>query len=367
VRQLICLNMAAILLVAGAGASFGQRPCLRIEAEPVGATIILRHEVGVSNSAPASFCALEPGREYKLTVLRPDFEVRTLKFSFPEYGKPAQFSGIRMGMLVQSMVLPGWGQKSLGEGARTLETIAVLTAGGFKIAQAYTDYDAAREARDAVARAARDADTEEELSALAAEAEKTGMVANVHRDNTLWTVALTGYEYLQNLVETFLLAAPPKAERLEGSNFKVTTPGKSRSRAAVQSLFFPGMGQRYLGNSSRGFLFRAGFFVVALYTIDAKYKYNMAKVDYDLAYQEFQNATSVEEREAARVVANAQHEVMSDREQVVYEFAAAAGAFWLAGVVDAIATGGRSDGSGRVDFDSSYRAGMVRAGIRVTF
>jgi len=359
--------MAAILLAAGAGASFGQRPCVRIEAEPPGATIVLRHQAGVSASAPASFCALEPGREYKLTVMRPDFEVRTLKFSFPEYGKPTQFSGIRIGTLVQSMVLPGWGQKSLGESARTFETIAVLTAGGFKIAQAYSDYDAARDKREALAQAVIDADTEEMLEALSAEAERTGKVANAHRDNTLRTVALTGYEYLQNLVETFLLAAPPKAERLEGSNFKVTTPGKSRSRAAVQSMFFPGMGQRYVGNGGRGFLFRAGFMVVALYWIDAMFQYDIAKIDYDLAYQEFQSATSVEEREAARVVANAQHEIVADREHDAYEFAVAAGALWLAGVIDAVATGGTGNETGRVEFDSSYRAGMVRAGLRVTF
>jgi hypothetical protein len=106
---------------------------------------------------------------------------------------------------------------------------------------------------------------------------------------------------------------------------------------------------------------------LALYTIDAKLLYDLAKVDYDLAYEEFQNAPTVDEREAARAVADIKYEAMADREQDIYEFAAAAGAVWLASFIDAIASGGASDRADRVEFDGSYRAGMVRAGVRVTF
>jgi len=356
----------AIVAVAAAPAA-GQR-CVRIEADPPLATVSVINGSIVSHSTPAEYCDLQPGFTYKLTVFRHGYENRTLRFSFSDYGQPSDISGIWGGMVLRSAVLPGWGQKAMGHGSRAAETWSLLIVDGFKISQAYQDYTHTRSQYDNMVVLLKVAETQQEVEERALRVEKLAMDTNAYRRSLIATVAVGGWVYLHNVVETYLLAASPGVKRLDGSGFKVTTPKKSARRAALRSLFFPGLGQRYAGHGGRGFFFRAGIFVLALFTIDAKLRYDLAVSDRNVAVLEYNNATSVPEREALLPEVLIQTVSVEERKDSVVAFAVATGLVWLANIFEAWGSGGGDEvHTDRFETSTTYRNSTVWQEVKFNF
>lgn len=356
-----------VMALVGAAAPAGAQRCLHVDSDPEQATLTVRGGAGETQVAPADFCTLQPGLTYRLTVFRGGYERRTLKFSFRDYGERSKFSGIWRSEVPRSMILPGWGQKRLGESGRSVETIMFLVADGFKVYQVWKHYDHLKEQHDLVTSLAEHATTQEQLERLGETSQKLAMDANAYREATLLTAALGAWAYLRNVTETYLLAAPPKAIRGEGSDFKVATPRRSRTRAALRSLFFPGLGQRYQGNAGRAFVFRSGVFVLALYVLDRKLRYDLAKIEYDLALEQFENATTVEEKKSMLPdIARLASEV-DKREESFHAFAIATGCLWAANVLETFAAGSHDEKGDRFALTTSYSNSTVWSGIRINF
>ncbi len=366
-RSIIYVFLVWSIVAVAAAPAAGQR-CVRIEADPYQATVTVTNGSIVSQSTPADYCDLQPGLTYKLTVFRHGFEKRTLKFSFSDYGQPADISGIWAGMVGRSVVLPGWGQKAMGHGSRSAETWSLLIVDGFKISQVYNDYTHTRSQYDNMVVLLKVAETQQEVDERALRVEKLAMDTNAYRRSLIATIAVGGWVYLHNVVETYLLAAAPGSTRLEGSGFKVTTPKKSANRGALRSLFFPGLGQRYAGNSGRGLLFRWGVFVLALYTIDAKLRYDLAVSDRNVAVLEYNNATSVPERVALLPEVVIQTTSVEERKDSLTAFAVATGCVWLANIIDAWGSGGgEATHTDRFETSTTYRNSTVWQEVRFNF
>jgi hypothetical protein len=359
-------HMVTTLVVAMAPPAGAQR-CLHVESDPLEATLTVRGGAGETRVAPADFCSLQPGLTYRLTVSRGGYERRTLKFSFRDYEQQCKFSGIWRSEVPRSMILPGWGQKRLGESGRMVETILFLVVDGLKVYQVWKHYDHLRDQYDIVTGLAEHATTQDQLETLGRTSQKLAMDANAYREATILTAALGGWVYVRNVLETYLLAAPPKAISTDGSDFKVVTPRRSRKRAALRSFFFPGLGQRYQGNTGRAFVFRSGVFVLALYVIDRKLRYDLAKVEYDMAVAEFENAKTVEEKKSlVQNIARLGAEV-DKREDSFHAFVIATGCLWAANVLEAIAAGSQEEKSDRFELTTSYSNSTVWSGIRINF
>ncbi|MCK5408243.1 MAG: hypothetical protein KAJ37_12330 [Candidatus Krumholzibacteria bacterium] len=341
--------------------------CLRIESDPGTATLTVRAETSVSKGAPASFCSLQPGFTYMLTISRGGYEKRTLSFHFSDFGQPTKFSGVWRWMVFRSAVLPGWGQVSMGHRGRTAELWSFLVIDGFKVYQVWKWYKAEKNRFDTLTVLATIAETQQQLEELERKARKASMDANAYRTSVLLTVGVGAWLYVRNVAETYLLSAPPKATRLDGSDFKVVTPKRSRKRALFRSVFFPGLGQRYAGNGGRGFLFHTGVFVLGLYTIDAKLRYDLATVDYDLAVEEFNNAESVAEKESLRWNVLSLAVQKEERKDQLTAFAVATGLLWVANMFEAFGSGPGGTRSDRFDVTTSYHSSTVWTGIQVKF
>jgi hypothetical protein len=341
--------------------------CLRVEADPGTATLTVRGETSVSTGAPASLCSLQPGFTYTLTISRYGYEKRTLSFHFSDFGEPTNFSGVWRWMVFRSAVLPGWGQKSMGYRSRTAELWTFLVIDGFKIHQVWRWYKAEKNRFDTLTTLAKAAETQQQVEEISRRAQKASMDANAYRESVLLTAGVGVWLYLRNVTETYLLSAPPKATRLNGSDFKVSTPKRSRRRAALRSLFFPGLGQRYAGNGGRGFLFHGGVFVLGLFTIDAKLRHDLASIDYELAVQEFNNAGSVDEQEALRWNLLRLEVEKKERKDQLTAFAVATGLLWVSNVLEAGGSGPSGKRSDRFDVTTSYHNSTVWSGIRVRF
>lgn len=366
-RTIIYVFLAWSIIAVAAAPAAGQQ-CLRVEADPPLATVTVANGSVVSQSTPANYCDLQPGLTYKLTVFRHGFEKRMLKFSFSDYGEPSDISGIWGGMVARSVLLPGWGQKVMGHGSRTLETWTLLIVDGFKVYQAYKDYTHTRSQYDNMVVLLKLSDTQQEAEDRALRVEKLAMDTNAYRRSLIATAAVGGWVYLHNVVETYLLAAAPGVTRLEGSGFKLTTPRKSARRAALRSLFFPGLGQRYAGHGGRGFLFRSGVFVLALYTIDAKLRYDLAVSDRNIAVLEYNNATSVPGREALLPEVLIQTKSVEERKDSVTAWAVATGCVWLANIFEAWGSGGGgSTNTDRFETSMTYRNSTVWQEVRFNF
>jgi hypothetical protein len=359
--------LAVSTLVTGLLSPAVAQQCVRVEADPETATLTVRSETTVSKGAPASFCSLQPGFKYMLTVSRYGYEKRTLSFHFSDYGQPTKFSGVWRWMVFRSAVLPGWGQVSMGYGSRTAELWTFLIIDGFKVYQVWKWYKAEKNQFDNLTTLATVAETQQQLEELNRRAQKASMDANAYRESVFLTVGVGVWLYVRNVVETYLLSAPPKATGLDGSDFKVSTPRQSRRRAALRSVFFPGLGQRYAGNGGRGFLFHAGVFVLGLYTIDAKLRYDLATIDYDLAVTEFNNAGSVDEQESLRRSVLSLEVQKEERKDELTAFAVATGLLWVANVLEAASSGPSGTRSDRFDFTTSYHSSTVWSGIKMKF
>jgi hypothetical protein len=369
VLQRIAITAVSAIFLAGMVVPVAAQRCVRIEADPARSAITLTNGSVITQSTPANFCDLQPGLTYKLTISSPGHEKRMLKFSFSDYGQPPDFSRVWPWMTARSVVLPGWGQTSMGENWRAAETWILLITDGFKVWQVYKDYTESKSNYDNMLALTQASQTQEQLERRTAETNKLAGDTNAYRESLILTAALGGWVYLHNVVETYLLSASPKKTRLEASDFKVATPRKSASRAALRSLFFPGLGQRYVGNSGRAFLFRSGIFVLALFTIDAKLRYDLAVVDRNATATEYNLASSVAERQSLALELAIQQDSVENRKDRTIFFAAATGALWLANVFEAWGAAARKEASSseRFEMSTTYRNSTVYQEFRLSF
>jgi hypothetical protein len=367
-NKVLFIITAIVVTAVGTVAPAGAQRCVKIDSDPPQSTITMKNGSLVSQTTPANYCDLQPGYDYKLTVFRQGFEKRFLKFSFSDYGEAPDLSSLWPGMVGRSAILPGWGQQAMGELPRTLETWALLIPEGFKLWQAYDDYTNSKSWYDNIKVLVAVSETQQELEERTMQAYKLAQDTNAYRDNLIFTAGLGGWIYLHNVVESYLLSASAGVERLDSPDFKVRTPRKSAARAVLRSLFFPGLGQRYAGHGGRGFVFRAGVYVLALFTLDAKLRYDLAVVDRDVATMRYNEAGSVPEREALLPEVLRQQESVEKRKDSLTAFVVATGCLWLANVFEAWGSGGGGPRhSDRFEMSTTYRNSTLYQEIRFSF
>jgi len=165
-RIKIVTCLAVFMLVVGSRQHVKAQICIDVNSDPKDATLTVRNGMTVSQTVPARFCGLRPGIHYILSLSSPGFEKREVKFSFEDYGQPLDLSGGNLGKVARSTLIPGWGQAKMGHRGRLLETMALLSADGLKVWQAWKDYDAVRTTHENITLLANSADTRERLLEL---------------------------------------------------------------------------------------------------------------------------------------------------------------------------------------------------------
>jgi hypothetical protein len=234
--------------------------------------------------------------------------------------------------------------------------------------RSYLDYDDARDQTARLLAAADLAQTVPEVEALRARALASDLEADAQRNAFAATTLLAGWVYAGNVVEAFLIAAPPAVRSVQGSTAVVETPRKSSKRAFWRSLFFPGVGQNYLGHNFRSFLFQAGFLASAAYAIDANLDYDRADNRYKIALLDVQEAQTVPERDAALVRLGAASDDRSDNETRRDVMLIIAGSVWLLNVIDAAFSETPQEPTRTsIGFETSYRHSTLRTGLRLKF
>jgi len=77
---------------------------------------------------------------------------------------------------------------------------------------------------------------------------------------------------------------------------------KTRFKAALRSLFVPGWGQRYYGSPTRGSIITSAAMISAASIIIMDREYSNKKREYNIAYSDFTAASSIEEKNALKII-----------------------------------------------------------------
>lgn len=111
---------------------------------------------------------------------------------------------------------------------------------------------------------------------------------------------------------------------------------KTRVKAGLRSLFIPGWGQHYSGNTFRGAAFTIGAGSVIGILLYADRRYQDRKSSYNSAYQDYINATSIDDRNRLKPISDAARlsasRAETDRKRVFY----AAAGFWVYNILDSM-------------------------------
>ncbi len=361
------LLLTAIILSVMSVPAFAQEQCLVFETNPAPATVSLRYSIGMSAPSPATFCTLVPGQQYFLIVSRRGFEARGIKMKLDAIGEEPKFKGFRLRMVGRSMILPGWGQGTMRVKHRIMENVVFLSIAGLRTYQAYLDYREVTDQYEFYEALAKGTQDQEKIQQFAQPMQKAAMDSNALRENTWLTAATAAWLYTENLVESFLLAQPPKITQTSDFGYTVKIPRQSRTRAALRSMFFPGLGQKYRGKTGKGVVFKTAFYTLVWFTLDRKRMYDQARINYELSVDRLYDATSVQERNRILVESAVLYDGMETKEDMMYLWALGTGAVWFVNVLDAIVSGGSSESESRVQFSSAFAKTHSRIGLSVSF
>jgi TM2 domain-containing membrane protein YozV len=344
----------------------GAEECLKVESKPRQATIRVKGLKLSSSVAPATFCQLIPTSTYKLGIEKTGYETRWAKLTIdPSRGK-ASVSGNRMTHMLKSSLLPGYGQISNGNTGRGVTSFFAVAGLGIWAAISYADYYDRKD----------DAERSSTLAALARTLEVKkefemkywwdSRAANASRDRALYSLALTAHAYLSNLVETCLLSMPPNKISSSDMSLTLGTPKKSMLRTVSRSVFFPGMGQKYLGHHFKGVTYQVLFLVTAITAVELNQNYDIATLRYEQAVRQLADASTDAERNIAALGVKRTWDDRRDKEKKRNAFYGACAAVYVLNIFDAVFTQSVHSKS-TFKLTSSYGVSGARAGLTLRF
>jgi hypothetical protein len=105
-------------------------------------------------------------------------------------------------------------------------------------------------------------------------------------------------------------------------NINVDLSQKTRFKAGLRSLFIPGWGQHYAGNSTRGTAFTVGILASAGVLYYADKKYQDKRTSYDIANRNYNGAGSIEQQLQLQTIRDSAqrnaYKAETDRRRVFY-------------------------------------------------
>lgn len=111
---------------------------------------------------------------------------------------------------------------------------------------------------------------------------------------------------------------------------------KTRRKAMLRSLFIPGWGQMYSGNSLRGSVFTTGVIVSAAAAYLTDRRYQKKRSDYDIALGEYYDAQSIEDRVRLKANLNEKQKTAYDAETDRRTAFVIGAAIWAFNIIDAL-------------------------------
>jgi len=352
--------------VLGGVTSGSAQTCARFEAQPSTASVRIAGPSFATSGVPAQFCPIVPGATYDLFLRARGYESRHMKFSLKS-DNTLDLSGVQFGHAGRSLLIPGWGQWHSGNKWRS--SWAFIVGAYFWIDAGATYFDARdwRERADDTAALAATTATPEIQQRLLEEVISLDRRADTEMEHFYETVALAGYVHLGNVLEAWLLSAPPKVVSKDGNSAVLATARYSNSRAVWRSFLFPGFGQKYVGSYLKGWLFQTGFLVSAVFTLEARKDFRRADDGYTAAVEQLDQATSVSEVDIARIRAAVAWDERREKRRILNAFYIASGTVWVLNVLDAAFSTKLESEYGFNHLQTSFNGTSIETAFRLEF
>ena len=356
--------LLAALCVAAVSAPVAAQDCVRLDTDPPQSTLTFKLSSFESKVAPVTYCSLQPGVTYRLTMTAKNYETRTLKMVVLADGS-VRYKGMRTSYFLRSLVLPGWGQASMGQSGRTAMTVMDLVATGVSTWQRWKQWQTAQDTRDLNAHLLTIAQSDYWIGVLTERTELATRNEVAYQEAFYASAAFTGWWYLDNLFQTVYIASPPKVKKGDDGVATLSTPHVGQGRAVFQSVLWPGEGQFYKGNISRGVFFQWGVIISGLLAIDKKLLYDLREIDYEMTLADADSTSDPTEQALLFTLAEIKRNDAEKAQNQFYAWAGVTAGIWIINIIDAILTTPEPDYPGRFETDLSWRSGVLYSGIRV--
>jgi TM2 domain-containing membrane protein YozV len=351
----------AVALLAPTGPAFGQR-CATFEAVPSTASLTIGGSATRSSGSPATFCGLGGDSRYRISIAAPGYETRSLNFSLND-NNTISLSGGSFGLIGRSLLIPGWGQFSMGRPLRGTWAFALTAAAGADLVRTYYDYEDEKDKIDVIAKALESATTQQQREALEERLLVQSNHSNVAKDHYTDTFMFAAYVHASSVLETFFLSRPAKIVSVDGSVVNISTTRMTGTRAAIQSALVPGLGQKYMGRHFKGTFYQTVFLTGAVLAIQARKEYRTAEDDYDLSRRRLSMATTPTELLLEREGVGLRWADLRDKERTRDITYIATASIWFINLLDAALISKPDTREGRLGFDTSYNGSSVEAGL----
>ena len=361
----------AVLAIVWLRPSLGlaQNNCVKFITVPPYASINLAGSKGLSAASPASFCTLNPDETYKMSIRSAGYELRYGKLRWDSSAGRAKFGSYQYSHTLYSAIVPGSGQIAIGHGWAGLWSLTLNTIAIVDLVNTYQDWDNAYQASETLSALAAAAPTVGLKEQLNLQALGAAQQANTELDHFYDMAAVTLWIYTWNLVETAIWTAAPsiKASDAGDGSYQVKTPRISKSRALLQSLIYPGMGQRYLGRTTTGYLFQVAFLTGLVITTRQRKDYWEAEDDYEFALAELEMANTVDEIDEAWDNVNSAWDELQSKDKYLTEAYVYLGTVYGLNLLSVLLSTNRETQPKNPDFQTSYRNGRIEMGWAFRF
>jgi hypothetical protein len=120
------------------------------------------------------------------------------------------------------------------------------------------------------------------------------------------------------------------------NDVEVALSAKSRYKASLRSIFVPGWGQIYSGNSRRGSMFLSAAVISGISIFVTNRRYENKNNDYNIALADFNAASSIEEKNRLRTILSDERKEAYDAETDRNMAIAIGIATWAFNIIDAL-------------------------------
>ncbi len=273
---------------------------------------------------------------------------------------------------MRSALFPGYVQfRSRERGKGTFLAIAGATAlGGALWAQSefWDAEDVAFEARRQMAASGIAAERTELLRVLQ-DAEEDQTYAEGRRNLYLGATAAV---WSLGFIEALVFSPRFDVTRVDANSLTLGMQRKTRFDAVLRSAVLPGLGQEYNGERGKAAFVALGAIAVGAWTLHEMDDYDAVVNDLTKVDRRFTAATTVDERNALFEEREVLFETVDDAFRARKIAVAAAGAFWVLGMIDAALSfgepwGGRDVGAGGTNLGLSADPVNGRLAAQVRF
>ena len=352
--------IAAIMVPVAPCAAQGKSDslCVRFSGSEAGARVTISHGYTLGGHIPVSFCGLEPGVGYRLTLGGPGFERHIGGFSID--GGTVDVKGIQALLSAKNVVLPGWGSASAGRALAALsDDIGLAASLGFLLHEKM-EYGDQRDRLDALNEAFSRAGTWTDRARLQIEIKEASREVNIQNDRCMRLAILSGVLYAWQVIEPYFMDSPPKSsDGPARGEISLRVTAQSRPKAFIYSLVRPGRGQFYQGKTGRGVFFSVATMAAGFVALEYQTEYEYAADDYDICVERFDAADIVSEKERLRSEALRLWKDVKRKKDRRDASLVALAAVWGWNVLDTFIPGERHGADAKYSFDIDARGAYL--------